>query len=832
MSKDNIPAAGGGKEAATIVVAASDSDDTSRADYVCPGADDLDYITTVVLPLLPAGGGSIELLEGNYYVSTNLKPLLINAQNNVTIRGQGKGTHLQLSNGIQSNIIQVQSSAGILIEDLFCDGTTSAASAGVDTNQNGIYFNNVDDSTIKNIYSLNNKRFGINLYNGSERNVVIGCTVTGNGSRGIYVYSSSFNKISGNMCKSNVHAGIYLIYSENNTISSNLCLGDQSEGIATYINSRYNTITGNVCKDNTIEEIFIGGGCDFSVISGNICGSGNKGIWLDQADYCTIVSNVFYDNSSNNIHLIGCIGIIIKGNIVYKSSDVGINISGSSYCTIIGNNIYYNSRNGIYMTNSGTTYSQHNNISGNNIHDNSRLLTNFFDGIRLDNQSSYNSIQENTIRETRHRYGIRIDTADCEDNVVIDNDVKDASTANLSDAGTDTEIKNNYGYINEGEIRDAIANILETIGDARALWPFHETSGVTVNDYSRRNHDLTPSSDVSVWDTKPDWKGRAALYTFNAVGEELDTPDHADFEFGNAAGNDDSPFSLISLVYLFNNLTVAAMQVNPATGDFTNPANINDNNVATFAAATATDIYCEIDLGANFAVSEFRTHGNAGNNNDGAFKIQLYDIISGSWKDAATAIATTGAAWTGWVRLSNSYPANKLRVVCTTVDTGGSGSLLGEIEVRGDTERTLFAKFNEATPAREYKWVIDSSDRLRLELYDESVTDLEAAFTNAALTMESWLVLISTYSGNEDATGITHYVDGISVADTDDHGGAAYIGMEQLTALPSVAHIIGAGPTPINFLGAKATWFAVTGKELSADEAWLVTQRLKGLLGI
>ena len=278
---------------ATKVVCASGSVDTTNCDYLCSGNSDQSEINTAITAIALTGG-SVVLMEGTYTIST---PILMNTDN-VALIGQGKGTKIQLATAVQSNIIESTGGhLGLLIADLYLDGTTSAASLNSDINQCGIYFNNVDDSKIENIYSLSNKRNGVNLYNGSERNEVIGCTVTGNSYRGITLFSSNFNEISGNMCKSNTNAGIYLTSSESNTISSNLCPGSQSEGIALYTTSRYNTITGNVYKDNTIEEIFIGNNCDFNTISGNICGSGNMGLWLSSADYNNVLSIIFYDNS-------------------------------------------------------------------------------------------------------------------------------------------------------------------------------------------------------------------------------------------------------------------------------------------------------------------------------------------------------------------------------------------------------------------------------------------------------------------------------------------------------------------------------------------------------
>lgn len=55
---------------ATLIIAASDSLHTERADYVCDGTDD-DVQIQAAITALPASGGKIVLLEGNYYPTSS-----------------------------------------------------------------------------------------------------------------------------------------------------------------------------------------------------------------------------------------------------------------------------------------------------------------------------------------------------------------------------------------------------------------------------------------------------------------------------------------------------------------------------------------------------------------------------------------------------------------------------------------------------------------------------------------------------------------------------------------------------------------------------------------
>jgi len=79
---------------------------------------------------------------------------------------------------------------------------------------------------------------------------------------------------------------------------------------------------------------------------------------------------------------------------------------------------------------------------------NSQALDNTYDGIIIDNNSDYNNVQGNTVRHAgganQHRYGIRINNANCDGNLVIDNDLYQAGrTLDYSDAGTLTIYHNN-----------------------------------------------------------------------------------------------------------------------------------------------------------------------------------------------------------------------------------------------------------------------------------------------------------------------------------------------------------------------------------------------------
>jgi len=265
--------------------------------------------------------------------------------------------------------------------------------------------------------------------------------------------------------------------------------------------------------------------------------------------------------------------------------------------------------------------------------------------------------------------------------------------------GRDTVSFPPQSYVTPVGIRDCLANVLETLGNIRAIWPFEEVTGTTINDYCRRNHDLTASESVADFDTPPDWWDRMTYYNFNGTDEELHVADHADFTFGD--GSTDEAFSIISV---FN-----------ATED--------------------------------------------------------------------------------------TYPY------------------------------TLIGKYNENTPAREWILRLDANKYPELELYDEDIDKYIGREDQTAVTEGTTYILIATYSGSSDCVGIKLYLDGAQVDDAD-HTVAGYVAMEDLGAAVKIGCNVAGGGANGNFFKGKASWFGIVAKELSADEAWTITQRLKGLMGM
>lgn len=378
------PAAGAGVASVTLIVAASNSLDPTRADYQCDGVNDHLEIQAAI-DALPATGGEVRLLDGTYNIEVSL--VLDSYQ---TLRGCGRSTILTTTTANLDIITATGGSStekvGITIADLCIDG-----GAGGATNDNGILWTYVDDSSIHNVWCLNNKD-----------------------DNGIGLTYCDHNRIEDNTCRDNEN-GIWIDHSNNNTITGNVCPSNM-HGIFLHHYNYYNTVIGNTCPDNSQHGIYLDGSYD-NTITGNTCQGNNRyGIYIAAG-------------SSNNT---------VTANVCQENVYYGIYVNGSHLNTIVGNTVQRNGRHGIYVIDSND-----NTIVGNTLTENSQELTNTYDDIMLGN-SDYNNIQCNTCRAGAlakvPKYGINISHAICDGNLVTNNDMHDDGfgTGSFNDAGTAT----------------------------------------------------------------------------------------------------------------------------------------------------------------------------------------------------------------------------------------------------------------------------------------------------------------------------------------------------------------------------------------------------------
>lgn len=119
---------------ATVVVAASNSSTKSKqgADYICTGSSDQTTINAAINSL-PAGGGSVHLTEGDFYISATIiitKP--------IHFSGDAQPTNIHLQNGSNSRMIEINFSTGQtniqhnVIENMYLDGNALNQTSGTE----------------------------------------------------------------------------------------------------------------------------------------------------------------------------------------------------------------------------------------------------------------------------------------------------------------------------------------------------------------------------------------------------------------------------------------------------------------------------------------------------------------------------------------------------------------------------------------------------------------------------------------------------------------------------------------------------------------------------
>jgi len=131
----------------------------------------------------------------------------------------------------------------------------------------------------------------------------------------------------------------------------------------------------------------------------------------------------------------------------------------------------------------------------------------------------------------------------------------------------------------------------------------------------------------------------------------------------------------------YNNLTVADFQKNAATGNFTNPEYLNDDNSTQSTYTNTIDQYCEIAFSKVFRLNKYRYFGNVLHNNDGTFTIQYFNLTTGAWTDWLTDIPTRPGTWSEWLS-GPTIVTTKIKLIATAIDTAIPTSIVGELELK------------------------------------------------------------------------------------------------------------------------------------------------------
>ncbi len=306
-----------GAMAATIVVAASDSLNKAAANYVCDGVADNVEIQAAI-DALPAGGGEVVLLEGNY-TGGNISIV----KSKVTLRSLGRAIYT-LTNGTNDHIITIGDNAtlytNIRILDLYLKGNGANQGAG---EYIGIYLTYVEDFVIKGNIIEDTQSHGI---------------FTGRTAVPIYaamgiISENKLKDIGKNAIGGTNGKGIIAKLISNVNIVNNVIDYCKAEGIWTS-NGYLLNIEGN-----NISNITEGGSAGIrvsyssykiSIIGNNISGCLHSLIWNSCENGC-IVGNTITEtiDAGFGIGVFAGGSVVIEGNFVSGAADSLIKIDSS-----------------------------------------------------------------------------------------------------------------------------------------------------------------------------------------------------------------------------------------------------------------------------------------------------------------------------------------------------------------------------------------------------------------------------------------------------------------------------------------------------------------------
>lgn len=142
---------------------------------------------------------------------------------------------------------------------------------------------------------------------------------------------------------------------------------------------------------------------------------------------------------------------------------------------------------------------------------------------------------------------------------------------------------------------------------------------------------------------------------------------------------------------------------------------------------------------------------------------------------------------------------------------------------------TILAKYSATV--REWRFWIDASSKLNLELFDESVDTTEIAASTAALTAGRMQHVVASYDGNEAEPVVNLYVNGVLANDGSTAESGAYVAMED-TATPLTIGCSGVTATPVNEFHGRIAMPFITGKALSAAEVLALYEMTKPMVGV
>lgn len=290
-----------------------------------------------------------------------------------------------------------------------------------------------------------------------------------------------------------------------------------------------------------------------------------------------------------------------------------------------------------------------------------------------------------------------------------------------------------------------------------AHWLLNETEGTAVDDdLGVVPHDMTASIDIAtLTDT-----GKVGTGCFNLDGQyDCELADHADFSFTDNA--DDSAFSIACWGYVTQQNSVQVL-------------------MSKWRNATTTQEW-RFSLSAD---RKLQLHlADSGTNLEGDRVAQWF--LNDDAADKAVDDAVASVPHDGLLQVSNSADRTATGKINACFDFGGVESVVitndhNELSfgdgatdsafsiaawiyvVNASTAQVILSKYDGTTgaEAREWQLYLDHYEHVVFRIYDESANSYIYATSYDSLST-GWHLVVATYDGSGDESGITIYVDNI-----------------------------------------------------------------------
>ena len=295
--------------------------------------------------------GTVLLKKGVYDVLSNITP-----RSGQRLVGEGYGTLLRVPADFTDEIkvIYLYNVEDVVVENLRIDMEKTSPTDAI---QHPVELRNAKRCVVRGVWAERAGHTGINLYEGSELNLIVGCVSRRNRHHGIYVDACPRNVIADNILEGNAWSGLAVrsTGSHFNVLRGNVARNNGGNGISIYDNAHRNLVVANSLTLNSHNGIRVYGiAPEENLIIANCIVDNSRasdnaydGIRIE-ADRTQVIGNVIKRVSTPS-HRYG-IAVesgsdnVLKLNYVHGSGGSGpIRDAGSG--TVIKNNVGYATEN-------------------------------------------------------------------------------------------------------------------------------------------------------------------------------------------------------------------------------------------------------------------------------------------------------------------------------------------------------------------------------------------------------------------------------------------------------------------------------------------------------